>query len=92
MLSFPPPWSAPVAGAPELELLGEAGPAQTELLVHFCGRPFGRAHTPSVPDDVRAMNAETRLHWISGTVLHWRRSSQAGSTTRSRGPLRLSRA
>lgn len=49
---------------PQLELLGEAGPAQTELLIHFCGRPFGRQPTPFVPADVRAMTAEARLHQI----------------------------
>lgn len=64
MVLFPPPWAGAVDGAPQLELLGEAGPAQTDFLVHFCSRPFGRAHTPSVPDGIRSMNAETRLYTI----------------------------
>jgi hypothetical protein len=49
---------------PQLEVLGEAGPAQTDLLIHFCGRPFGRQSTPSVPDVVRSMSPETRLYSI----------------------------
>jgi hypothetical protein len=49
---------------PQLELLGEAGPAQTDLLIHFCGRPFGRQSTPRDPDEIRNMSPQTRLYPI----------------------------
>jgi len=41
-------------------LLGAAGPAQFELLIHFCGRP-GSTLTPSVPQGIRDQEPKERL-------------------------------
>jgi hypothetical protein len=44
--------------------LGWAGPAQSDLLVHFCGRPTGRRHTPYVPLDIHDASPAVRLDQI----------------------------
>ena len=41
--------------------LNPAGPAQSEFLIHFCGRPAGRHNTPSVPAHIRSLTPEQRL-------------------------------
>jgi hypothetical protein len=41
--------------------LNPAGPAQSEFLIHFCGRPAGRQNTPSVPVNIRGLAAAQRL-------------------------------
>jgi hypothetical protein len=41
--------------------LNPAGPAQSEFLIHFCGRPAGRQNTPSVPANIRGLAAAQRL-------------------------------
>jgi hypothetical protein len=43
-------------------LLGAAGPAQFELLIHFCGRPNSAAVTPTVPQVIRDQQPWQRLH------------------------------
>jgi hypothetical protein len=45
-------------------LLNPVGPAQSEYLIHFCGRPAGRSNTPTVPAGIRALTAEQRLDAI----------------------------
>lgn len=42
-------------------LLGAAGPAQFELLIHFCGRPNLAASTPNVPQTIRDQPPWLRL-------------------------------
>ncbi|MFE7524640.1 hypothetical protein ACFU7Y_02850 [Kitasatospora sp. NPDC057542] len=44
--------------------LSGAGPAQSEELVHFTGRPAGRPPTPDVPPEIRGMSAPERLDSI----------------------------
>lgn len=44
--------------------LNPAGPAQSEHLIHFCGRPPGRPHTPWLREDIKALPAEYRLERI----------------------------
>lgn len=41
-----------------------AGPAQFELLIHFCGRPPSAAMTPTVPQVIRDLQPWQRLHNI----------------------------
>ena len=41
--------------------LNPAGPAQSEYLIHFCGRAPGLKFTPSVPDWIRAVTPAQRL-------------------------------
>jgi len=45
-------------------LLGAAGPAQFEFLIHFCGRPSSAAMTPTVPQTIRDLQPWQRLHNI----------------------------
>jgi len=45
-------------------LLGAAGPAQFEWLIHFCGRPTSSATTPTVPQVIRDMHPSQRLYSI----------------------------
>ncbi|GAA1657307.1 hypothetical protein [Actinoplanes couchii] len=51
--------TAPIPG-----LLGSAGPAQFEWLVHFCGRPNPAAVTPTVPLAIRNQQPWQRLFSI----------------------------
>jgi hypothetical protein len=44
--------------------LGWAGPAQSELLTHFCGRPENRRSTPDVPPEIVGMQPWDRLDAI----------------------------
>jgi hypothetical protein len=44
-------------------LLGAAGPAQFDLLIHFCGRPSS-VTTPTVPQSIRDQNPWQRLYNI----------------------------
>lgn len=41
--------------------LNPAGPAQSELLIHFCGRPLGRPHTKGLAERIRLLTPEQRL-------------------------------
>jgi hypothetical protein len=41
--------------------LNPAGPAQSENLIHFCGRPPGRPHTPWIREDIKTLLPEQRL-------------------------------
>lgn len=41
--------------------LNPAGPAQSEYLIHFCGRPSGLQFTASVPMSIRALTPAQRL-------------------------------
>lgn len=41
--------------------LNPAGPAQSELLIHFCGRPPGRPHTTGLADWIRLLTPQQRL-------------------------------
>jgi hypothetical protein len=52
-MTIAPPWR-----------LNPAGPAQSEHLIHFCGRPPGRPHTPWIREDIKALSAEQRLERI----------------------------
>ncbi|WP_158716625.1 hypothetical protein [Streptomyces sp. NRRL F-5630] len=45
-------------------LLNMAGPAQSDHLIHFAGRPVGRQPTPSVPAEIRVMLPQQRLDSI----------------------------
>lgn len=45
-------------------LLGPAGPAQHELLIHFCGRANTANTTPSVPPSIRKLEPWQRLDRI----------------------------
>lgn len=45
-------------------LLGAVGPAQFELLIHFCGRPSSAPVTPTVPQAIRDLHPWQRLHNI----------------------------
>ncbi|KJS52536.1 hypothetical protein VM98_30755 [Streptomyces rubellomurinus subsp. indigoferus] len=38
-----------------------AGPAQSDALTHFTGRPFDRPNTPKVPEEIRELKPEERL-------------------------------
>lgn len=44
--------------------LNPAGPAQSEYLIHFCGRAPGLGFTPSVPDGIRKIAPAQRLDSI----------------------------
>jgi hypothetical protein len=44
--------------------LNPAGPAQSEYLIHFCGRPPGRPQTPWLSEEIRALSPEQRLERI----------------------------
>lgn len=54
-----------VATTPQLNM---AGPAQSDHLIHFTGRPIGRQLTPSVPPEIRAMTPQQRLDSILGSA------------------------
>jgi hypothetical protein len=41
--------------------LNPAGPAQSEFLIHFCGRPEGRPHTNGLAEWIRSLTPEQRL-------------------------------
>ena len=57
------PW--PVASAvAQSHPLQEAGPAQSEWLVHFCARPSYLPPTQGVPQNIVEMNAYQRLFYI----------------------------
>lgn len=43
------------------------GPAQSDLLIHFCGRPPGRPHTPHVPTEISDATPRARLDRILAT-------------------------
>jgi hypothetical protein len=43
------------------EPLDFPGPAQSDFLIHFCGRPSGRPHTPCVPPEIQALTPAERL-------------------------------
>lgn len=45
-------------------LLGAAGPAQFEFLIHFCGRRISAAMTPPVPQTILDLQPWQRLHKI----------------------------
>ncbi|MGW6914715.1 hypothetical protein ACWGB8_13000 [Kitasatospora sp. NPDC054939] len=47
--------------------LSPVGPAQSEELIHFTGRPAGRPSTPAVPERIRSMNPQQRLDSILST-------------------------
>lgn len=47
--------------------LGWAGPAQSDLLVHLCGRPTNTRQTPHVPPDIASASAAARLDRILTT-------------------------
>ncbi|MFD8354917.1 hypothetical protein ACFV1X_39115 [Streptomyces coelicoflavus] len=49
-------------------LLNMAGPAQSDHLIHFTGRPIGRQPTPSVPAEIRTMSPQQRLDSILGSA------------------------
>jgi hypothetical protein len=44
-----------------------AGPAQSDFLIHFCGRPPARKPTPDVPDPILKLTPSQRLSQILGT-------------------------
>ncbi|MFI6239877.1 hypothetical protein ACIBEF_08375 [Micromonospora sp. NPDC050795] len=46
--------------------LGLVGPAQSDLLVHFCGRPERTPHTPNVPPTIASTSPMMRLDQILG--------------------------
>ncbi len=48
----------------EVVQLGVPGPAQSDTLIHFCGRPAGRKLTPGVPNDIGDLSPEGRLSSI----------------------------
>ena len=60
--------------------LNPAGPAQSEYLIYFCGRPAGRKNTPFVPPDIQGLAATSGWTTSSG-------SSESGAF-----PLRLDHA
>jgi len=37
------------------------GPAQSDFLIHFCGRPRGRPHTPMMPAAIQGFTPATEL-------------------------------
>lgn len=45
-------------------VLEQAGPAQNELLTHFCGRPAGARMTPHVPPEIAMLQPKQRLERI----------------------------
>lgn len=47
--------------------LGTPGPAQSDELIHFTGRPPGRPSTPGVPQEIRALTPWQRLDNILTT-------------------------
>jgi hypothetical protein len=47
------------ASAPEP--LNPAGPAQSDFLIHFCGKAPGRRHTPKVRQDIQSITPAQRL-------------------------------
>jgi hypothetical protein len=55
-----------MSGWPPQSPLGWAGPAQSELLTHFCGRPEGSRMTPDVPPEIEGMEPSQRLDAILG--------------------------
>lgn len=54
----------PVASLVRGGQLGEPGPAQVDLLVHFCGRPAWAAVSNAVPSEIRDMAPPERLEAI----------------------------
>jgi hypothetical protein len=44
--------------------LNPPGPAQSDFLIHFCGRPVNRPNTPSVPARIRDLTPAQRLESI----------------------------
>ncbi len=48
-------------------LLEEPGPAQSDWLIHFCGRPPGTAQSPALRRDIAAMTTQQRLYNILWT-------------------------
>jgi hypothetical protein len=44
---------------PYPEPLDVPGPAQSDFLIHFCGRPSGRPHTPMVPAAIQGLTPAT---------------------------------
>ena len=46
---------------PRPEPLEIPGPAQSNFLIHFCGRPSGRPHTPYVRPEIQALTPAQRL-------------------------------
>lgn len=49
--------SAPTATA----RLGRPGPAQSDALIYFTGRPAGLRMNPHLPDNIREMTPDQRL-------------------------------
>jgi hypothetical protein len=46
---------------PYPEPLDVPGPAQSDFLIHFCGRPSGRPYTPMVPAAIQGLTPAQRL-------------------------------